>query len=189
MNEQIEIEYKILLNKDIYLQIIEDFKNYIINDYIQTNHYLIHPLLQEKRYMLRIREKNNQYELTLKRPVGEHRLETNIDIDENIKNKILNHEEVHNEIFNILNNEGIKQEELQNLFSLTTHRIDIALNEGILSVDENHYLNITDYELEYEVNDQDKGYQRFIQIINQYHLKYNHNCESKFKRALDANRI
>ena len=116
MNEQIEIEYKILLTKEIYNQILKDYKDKIIKDYIQTNHYLIHPLLQQKRYMLRIREKNNQFELTLKRPANNHRLETNINIDKETVNKILNHEYVSNKIMDILIKEGINPLELKNQF-------------------------------------------------------------------------
>lgn len=55
MNEQIEIEYKILLSENIFKQILEDYPVY--KDYIQTNYYFTHKLLQQKKYMLRIREK------------------------------------------------------------------------------------------------------------------------------------
>ena len=65
--QQIEIEYKILLTKDIFTQILNDYQNQIHHEYIQINDYFTHPLLQQKKYMLRIRTKNNQYELTLKR--------------------------------------------------------------------------------------------------------------------------
>lgn len=185
MNEQIEIEYKILLTKEIYNQILKDYKDKIIKDYIQTNHYLIHPLLQQKRYMLRIREKNNQFELTLKRPSNNHRLETNINIDKETVNKILNHEYVSNKIMDILIKEGINPLELKNQFSLTTHRCDIKLEYGILSLDENTYLDITDYELEYEVNNEKEGFLQFLEIIKPYQLTYFGNCASKIKRVLN----
>lgn len=185
LNEAIEIEYKILLTKEIFSLILKDYQNNIQNDYIQTNHYLIHPVLQEKKYMLRIREKNQEYELTLKRPVGKHRLETNIMIDKQTKDKIFRHQSVHNEIMEILKNEGIDPLELENQFSLTTHRYDIPLKYGTLSLDQNSYLNITDYELEYEVNDEKNGYQHFLEIIKPYHLQYIKNCDSKIKRVLN----
>lgn len=185
MNEAIEIEYKILLTKEIFFHILKDYQDQIKKDYIQTNYYLDHPLLQDKKYMLRIREKNQKYELTLKRPVGQHRLETNIDIDIQTKDKILHHQRVDNEIMEILRNEGIDPLELENQFSLTTHRYDIPLKYGMLSLDENDYLDIKDYELEYEVIDEKKGYQHFLKIIEPYQLHYTHNCNSKIKRVLD----
>jgi len=185
MNESIEIEYKILLTKDIFNQILLDYKDRITTDYVQTNYYLIHPILFQKRYMLRIRKKNERYELTLKRPFQYNRLETNIDISEETKDKILNHQEVHNEIMDILKDNGIDPLELENQFSLTTHRYDIQLEYGTLSLDENTYLQKKDYELEYEVIDEKKGYQHFLQIIEPYHLQYTGNCASKIKRVLN----
>lgn len=184
MNEQIEIEYKVLLDKKIYNQILKDYKNKITDTYTQTNYYLNHPLLNKKKYMLRIREKNNSYELTLKRPLNDYNRETNITIDSDIKEKILNHNPVSNEIMNILINEGINPLELENQFSLTTHRTDIQLDYGILSIDQNEYLNQIDYELEYEVNNEELGYQHFLSIINTYSIEYTKNCPSKIKRVL-----
>lgn len=185
MKEQIEIEYKILISEHIFKQIIEDYQNRIENDYIQINHYLTHPILQAKKYMLRIREKNNQYELTLKRPYQNHRLETNVDFSSKDKDRILNHQKIDNEIINILNQEGIPQEKLENQFSLTTHRYDIPLQYGLLSIDENTYLNQKDYEIEFEVTDEEKGFKQFLEIIQPYSLNYTKNCPSKIKRVLD----
>lgn len=188
MNEHIEIEYKILLTKDIYNQIIKDYHRQIKNKYTQTNYYFTHPILQEKKYMLRMREKEDYAELTLKRPINDHNLETNVRLSpqqaKNIKEskKIL----LQNEITDILQNEGIHLQELQQLFSLTTLRYDIVLDEGVLSLDHNTYLDKEDYELEFEVYDEHIGYHKFLDIINSYHLHYTHNAKSKFKRILDS---
>lgn len=186
MNEHIEIEYKILLTKDIFLQILKQYQSQIQNDYIQINHYLTHPLLQQKKYMLRIREKNNTFELTLKRPTNNHRLETNIMITAQERDKIFQHIPISNEIIDILTKENINPLELQNQFSLTTHRYDIILPEGTLSLDDNVYLDQHDYELEFEVNDEKSGYQKFLHIIQPFHLLYVKNCPSKIQRAFYA---
>ncbi len=184
MNEQMEIEYKILLTKKIYEQIKKDYQKDLIKSYKQTNYYLSHPILLKKQYMLRIREKNDQFELTLKRPKNNHQLETNMILDKETKEKILNQQEVHNEIFEILKKENILQTDLKNLFSLTTYRYDYKLKYGILSLDYNKYLDTIDYELEYEVNDEINGYKHFLSIIQSYQLQYQNNCTSKVKRAL-----
>lgn len=186
MKEHIEIEYKILLSKETFHKIINDYQNQITNHYIQTNYYLIHPLLQQKRYMLRIREKNNTYEMTLKRPFQGHRLETNVMITKEEKDAIINHQMIDNEIIDILIQEHINPLELQQQFSLTTHRYDIHLNEGILSLDQNTYLNKRDYELEFEVYNEKEGYVKFLEIIKPYNLHYLHNCTSKIQRALQS---
>lgn len=183
--QQIEIEYKILLTKDIFTQILNDYQNQILHDYIQINEYYTHPLLQQKKYMLRIRTKNNQYELTLKRPINNHRLETNIQFTKEEKDAFTHHQ-LKNEITQILEDEGIALTELKQQFSLTTHRYDIILPEGTLSLDENTYFNQKDYELEFEVNNEKAGYKKFLEIIKPYQLNYTHNCPSKIKRVLDS---
>lgn len=186
MNEQIEIEYKILLTENIFQHILKDYQNQVKKDYIQTNYYLTHPLLQSRFYSLRIREKNDTYEMTLKRPFHNHRLETNIMISKEDKDNIINHHMIHNEIIDILLQEGIDPLQLQQQCSLTTHRYDIPLTEGMLSLDENTYLHHHDYELEFEVNDEHQGFQTFLKIIEPYNLQYKGNCKSKIRRVLDA---
>lgn len=186
MNEHIEIEYKILLTKEIFFQILKQYQSQIKTDYIQTNYYLNHPLLQQKKYMLRIREKNNTFELTLKRPFHNHRLETNIMLTPKEKDAIFQHLPISNEITDILIKENINPLELENQFSLTTHRYDIVLPEGILSLDDNTYLHQHDYELEFEVNDETEGYQKFLNIIKPFQLQYKENCPSKIQRVLNT---
>lgn len=186
MNELIEIEYKILLTQEIYQKIKQYYQDQITRDYIQTNYYLTHPLLQEKKYMLRIREKNNTYELTLKRPYQHHQIETNVPLTKEQKAKILQHQPIQNEIIDILIQEGINPLELQNQYSLTTHRCDIELKEGILSLDKNTYCQQQDYELEFEVYHEQEGYQKFLEIIQPFSLHYTQNCPSKIQRVLNS---
>lgn len=182
MNEHIEIEYKVLISKQTFHALLKDYSLY--TDYIQTNYYFTHPILKEKQYMLRIREKNNQYEMTLKRPFSKHRLETNIMLTQKEKEDFFLNRNLSNEITDILQSEGIEIKELVQEFSLMTHRYDISLKEGILSLDENQYLKKTDYELEFEVHDE-SGFDKFLEIIKPYQIEYTHNCDSKIKRVYD----
>ena len=186
MNELLEIEYKMLLDKDIFYKILDDYKDDIYHQYIQTNYYLTNTSLKEKKYMLRIREKENKCEMTLKRPHLNHSLETNISISLKDKNNILNGHMIDNEIMNILKDENIDISTLKNEISLTTHRYDIILKEGTLSLDINTYNNITDYEIEFEVSDEKTGYDKFLSLIKPYNLTYIKNNKSKIKRALDS---
>lgn len=178
----IEIEFKMLITQQIYQQIVKAYESKISGDYIQTNYYLFHPQFDENKYSLRIRKKNNQYELTLKTPssIGLH--EYNEIIDEHTKNQIFAHKHVSNPIFKRLETEGIDYHELECGHYLTTHRIDIPFQYGILSLDANEYNGIQDYELEFEVNDYQKGYQQFLDIITPFHLTYTENCLSKTRR-------
>lgn len=124
--------------------------------------------------------------MTLKRPIKNHRLETNVIISQKDKENFIRHLPIQNDIIDILIHEGINIEELQQQFSLTTHRYDILLEEGILSLDENIYLNQHDYELEFECYEETKGFQKFLEIIKPYHLNYQQNCTSKVQRAMHA---
>ena len=186
MNELLEIEYKMLLDKDVFYKILGDYKEHINHSYTQTNYYLTNSHLKEKKYMLRIREKENTYEMTLKRPHLNHSLETNINISLKDKDNILNGHISDNAIISILKDEGIDVNTLTNEISLTTHRYDIILKEGTLSLDINTYNNITDYEIEFEVSDEKTGYDKFLSIIKPYNLTYIKNNKSKIKRALDS---
>ena len=186
MNELVEIEFKVLCDKDTFYKVLQDYKAYVKRDYIQTNHYLTYDLLKEKKYMLRIRDKDDTYEMTLKRPYQNHRLETNIMISLKDKEDILKGKYIDNEIINILKDEGFDISRIQNEVSLTTHRYDIELEEGTLSLDINTYNNITDYEIEFEVLDEKKGFEKFLNIIEPYHIAYTPNIKSKVKRALDS---
>ncbi len=184
MNEQIEIEYKILLTKNTYQKILNDYQNQITDAYLQVNDYFSHPLLSKKHFMLRIRSKKDKYELTLKRPYQGHRLETNIDISKEERENFINHKPMNNEIISILEENKIPYHELQQLYSLSTYRTDILLDEGVLSLDANTYLDKEDYELEFEVNDPTIGYNKFLEIIEPYNLIYIRNCTNKVMRAM-----
>lgn len=180
--DHIEIEFKILLDKTIYQKILNDYQDKKIDDYVQTNYYLFHPELDKRRYSLRIRYKKGKYELTLKTPAQVGLNEFNENIDEDIKNKIFNHQKVSNKIFDILEKENIDYKELQCGNYLTTHRVDIPLNNGLLSLDANEYNGHQDYELEFEVDDYEKGFKEFQNIIQLYNLEYKGNCLSKIRR-------
>ena len=181
MKEHIEIEYKVLLDQKTFQTLLNHYPHY--HEYIQTNYYFTHPLLKQKKYMLRIREKNNNYEMTLKRPLDRHHLESNIKLSEKEKDAFFNQHYLDNEVINILRKEGIDPSTLQQQFSLTTHRYDIELKEGMLSLDENTYLQQIDYELEFEIHAQREAYAKFLDIIKPFGIEYTSNCPSKIQRV------
>ena len=184
--EHLEIEFKMLLDESLFHQILKDYKEKITDSYQQTNYYLFHPELEKRKYSLRIREKKGNYELTLKRPAKEGLKELNLDINQEIKEMIFNHQEISNEIFDLLKEEKIYIKDLQCGDYLTTIRHDILLPDGMLSLDENEYNHHHDYEMEFEVNDSKKGLETFKEIIKPYHLHYTSNCPSKIKRLLQT---
>lgn len=182
MQTHLEIEFKILLTKDIYTQLSNDYQDQIIEQYEQTNYYLMHPILDQKHYMLRIREKNKTYELTLKQPRIDGNLETNIVLSKEEATSILHKQYPKNIIFEKLLTLGIPLQDLDNSNYLKTLRTDIQLPSGMLSLDKNTYKNTTDYELELEVTNKKEGEKAFLQLLQKYHLSYQRNCLSKIKR-------
>lgn len=184
MEENLEIEFKILIDKNTYMQIINDHK--IAHTYSQTNYYLIHPKLTELKYMLRIREKQDTYELTLKQPQKHGNLETNLKINEQTKNKILSKQLVNNEIFDLLKPLELDSTMFITKYFLKTIRHEIKTTTGLICLDQNMYNDNTDYELEYEVNDYHQGKQAFLDFVDQYHLNYTNNAPSKIKRLMNT---
>ncbi|MBS5587421.1 MAG: CYTH domain-containing protein [[Clostridium] spiroforme] len=184
MEENLEIEFKILLNKEVYNQIISDYP--IDVSYTQTNYYLMHPILNKLKYSLRIREKNNQYELTLKQPQTTGTLETNLIIDKETKDKILNNQLIHNKVFDLLSEYNLDSTMFNTNNSLKTLRKEIHTPYGLICLDYNCYNHMEDYELEYEVVDYTQGKQAFLKFIKQYNLSYKHNCISKIHRLINS---
>ena len=163
MEENLEIEFKILLDKKVYDQIINDYS--IDTSYTQTNYYLMHPILSKLKYSLRIREKNNQYELTLKQPQTTGSLETNLIINKDAKDKILNNKLVHNKVFDLLTEYNLDSTMFNTNHSLKTLRKEIHTPHGLICLDYNCYNNLEDYELEYEVIDYKQGKKAFLNFI------------------------
>lgn len=184
MEENLEIEFKILIDKNTYQQIINDYQ--AKHAYQQTNYYLMHPKLSELKYMLRIRQKESAYELTLKQPQSHGKLETNLIIDETAKNKILDHQLVTNEIFDLLKEYQLDSTMFNTSHSLTTKRYEIITPNGLICLDKNYYNNLVDYELEYEVTDYYLGKSAFLELVKKYNLNYIRNCPSKISRLLKS---
>lgn len=182
MSKEIEIEFKILLNKKTYSKIYKDLIKKPHKLYIQTNYYLTHPNLEKNKMMLRIRQIDDTFELTLKEPYIDSSLETNLPLTLEQKNKIINHQPYPNTIFTYLQKYNINALDLQQPYSLTTTRLDYKYNDGMISLDYNEYLNTKDYELEYEVPNKEIGLEHFYNFIKPYKIQYTTNCFGKSKR-------
>lgn len=181
MNTNKEIEYKILLDEKTFTHILNTYPDH--SSYTQINYYLTSKQLQEKKYALRIREKEGHYELTLKIPQGFAKMEYNLDITEDIAKEILAGHMPKNDITDVLEEHHMDCSLIIHNASLKTIRHDIHLDYGVLSLDENFYNNHHDYELEFELTDE-QGHQQFKQLKEQFHLDYTKNAPSKLKRVL-----
>lgn len=183
MEKNLEIEYKMLLSEDVFRKLMNDFNGHT---YSQTNYYLTSIELGALRYSLRVREKEGYYEMTLKTPAKTGRMEHNLEITKEDLITIQNGEMPDNEITRLLKDKGFDLSLIKQSYSLTTIRRDVPFDSGMLSLDENHYNGITDYELEFEVNDEKAGLKQFKELCETYHLQYKENCASKIVRVLST---
>ena len=168
MSQEIEIEFKNLLAYEEFLQLIDAFEVRKSDFNEQTNYYFDTEdfQLKDHKSALRIRFKKNTYTLTLKQQFEEHILETHQTIDKNRFSNVLTGMPLpQGEVTEVLGKLKIDTAEIKFLGELTTNRVELPYQEGLLVLDENHYLGKIDYELEYESADYKKGQQIFLELL------------------------
>ncbi|ANX12064.1 hypothetical protein ABE41_008595 [Fictibacillus arsenicus] len=168
MSQEIEIEFKNLLTYEEFLQLISAFEVQKSDFNEQTNYYFDTEDFQLKNHKsaLRIRYKKNTYTLTLKQQFDKHILETHQTIDNDIFPKVLSGMPLpEGEVTEEIRKLKIDTSEIKFLGELTTNRVELPYREGLLVLDENHYLGKIDYELEYESADYKKGQQNFLELL------------------------
>lgn len=184
LGQHIEIEFKNMLTKKEYLHLITEFS---INETLidtQINHYFDTDKFQLKELAsaLRIREKKGKFELTLKQPEKVGLLESNQELTKEMAFSMLQGAALP---------EGIVREQLEKIDfpinklqyfgSLTTKRCELQYKDGLLVLDHSLYLLKEDYELEYEVEDPQKGEIAFKQLLQTFHIPIRA-TENKIKR-------
>jgi uncharacterized protein YjbK len=168
VSQEIEIEFKNILTYEEFLRLIHDFgvKKTAFKE--QTNYYFDTNDFQLKSHdsALRVRLKNNSYTLTLKQQFKEHILETHQSLSNEMFSQIINGQTLPDgkvtEVIRILN---IPVSEIHHLGELTTYRVEIPYQNGLLVLDENHYLGKIDYEIEYESTDYKEGEKIFLDLL------------------------
>lgn len=184
MNQEIEIEFKNLLTQDEYHSLLAKFS--ISNDRLvsQQNHYFDTESfgLKDNGAALRIRYKKQTYTLTLKQPLQEGLLETHQQLSEKEALDMLNGGQlVAGDIYTIIENLNIDPAEIKYLGTLETKRVEIPHEDGILVFDHSSYLNVEDFELEYEVTDFNEGKFRFEEFLTNHNIPIRH-TDNKIKR-------
>lgn len=186
MNKNIEIEYKILINKKQYEQMKLLFKN---KPYQQINYYFDtkDEFLRKQRITLRTRFKDNKYEFTLKRfgDIGLDEYNENITKEDfiNLTKQI----PIKSQILELLKKDyDLDLTDLCQIYTLKTTRIDKPYMNGVLSLDLSEYMNVIDYELEYEVISTENAVENFNAFLKPFHLQYTTNCKGKRHRLCDA---
>ena len=170
-----EIEFKQILTKDLYGKI---FNTYFKNEkpFSQTNYYIDTKgfKLRDHRSALRIRVKDNSYEMTLKVPAEVGLMEYNHPTNVKLKmNDTLSNSKLPDDIRNIIEGQfNVSEDELIILGDLTTLRVETHYQNELLVLDKSEYLNKVDYELEFEVDSSNEGYEKFKQLLQEFDIKH-----------------
>lgn len=180
MKNNIEIEYKCVLNPNDYQKLWENYQNK--ETVIQINHYFdtAELMLHQQRSMMRIREINQQFLFTFKEVCGEHRQEHELILPSCSLD--------YPEIQQFIQKRHISQP-LMPLGTLTTQRTMWQDNYGTWCLDRNWYFDQEDYELEYELfTAQPVAYQKYIDFLNSQKIPYK-KAAGKYSRFIKQYKI
>ena len=185
--EELEIEYKTLLSRQDFDRIkTRFFQEPAVS---QTNHYIDTPdfALKNQQMGLRIRTFAEKAELTLKvlQTIGNQEYTQVLPLAD--ATQLLTHFRLPDGSAKTqLLARGINLTQLRVFGSLTTLRREIKTKIGLLALDENHYANTIDYELELEVTDANQGKEDFEHFltINQIPFQYAPNKIARFSATL-----
>ena len=171
--KQLEIELKTLLKKDDYNHLKKQFAH--VAPVHQKNYYIDTPdfQLREKKVAMRIRVLSDCAELTLKVPQTIGNMEYNqkmtlSEAEHYLEKQILPQGMVLEKLTEI----GIKSHDWLILGCLETIRYEMETDIGLMALDQSHYFDQTDYELELEVTDFEQGKVDFQQFLDENHITY-----------------
>lgn len=192
MHSNIEIEAKVLLQKEQYEQVVSYLHLERYKKIKQTNHYIDSTtrVLRDNDFALRVREKDD-FVLTLKTPLSEGLLEKNQTLSWR-EYDALEDESIFpvGNIKSFLELCGFNTLELKVLASLTTYRIEFEYEDGLVSLDENHYGKngkTIDYELEIESTSMERAEELIKRLLQETGItEFKFNTLSKQARALEA---
>ena len=171
--KHLEIELKTLLKKDEYNRLKNQFTD--VTPVLQKNYYIDTPdfELREKKVAMRIRTFEDWAELTLKVPQSVGNMEYNQKLQlKDAENYLSKKKLPQGLVLDELAKHGIKISEWQILGCLTTLRYEMQTAIGLMALDESQYFDITDYELELEVENHEQGKQDFQQFLEENQIAY-----------------
>ncbi len=191
MATNIEIEAKVLINRDEYNRIVKKLQKNILKEKNQTNFYIDTKDFQLKKagIGLRVRDLNNEKVMTLKVPMSEGLLEKSSTLkDEDFINLKINGSIPENDITEFVRMLGFEPNEMSVVAKLKTYRLETNYGEEgyEFSIDENEYNGITDYELEMAGNSLLKARTLLQRICNENGIEYEDNPRSKQTRAMES---
>lgn len=191
MSEELEIEFKNLLSKSEYEELLNVFHAKETDFFSQENHYFDTKdgRLRTKNAGLRIRILPQKAELTLKTPFGLHLLETTDDLSLKEAHSLLGADSIKKDgiVGEKLKELGVPLDTLHCFGSLKTVRFEKTLPEGLLVLDKSTYAGKVDYELEFETQEHNQGLLFFNHFLETYSIpkRIAKNKIIRMKDALD----
>ncbi|SES19747.1 CYTH domain-containing protein [Salisediminibacterium halotolerans] len=177
MNQEIEIEFKQLIDENTYDNMLDYFQHMRTPIAEQTNHYFDTAVfgLRSAGAALRVRNKNSRCILTLKEPHEKGLLETHQELTEEEFLQMKNSGTVPggDVAHRIADLTGSPQPDVQYLGYLKTARSEAKLDDGLLVLDKSNYFDFTDYELEFECSDETEGKKAFERLLQDWQLERN----------------
>lgn len=182
MTQEIEIEFKNIVTEEEFQSLCKSFSIEAFTK--QVNHYFETPdfSLKEAGSALRIRHKGETYTLTLKQPAEIGLLETHQVVTETeAKMMMETNTIIQGAVVDQLHKLQIPVSALTYMGSLTTERAETLFEGGTLVFDHSFYYNHDDYEIEFEVQDEETGKAAFIHLLKQHDIPIRH-TNNKVKR-------
>ncbi|PEV97418.1 CYTH domain-containing protein [Bacillus cereus] len=182
MTQEIEIEFKNMVTEEEFETLCKSFSieafTKQVNHYFETPHFS----LKEAGSALRIRHKGETYTLTLKQPAEVGLLETHQVITEDeAKMMMETNTIIQGIVVDQLYKLQIPVSALTYMGSLTTERSETLFEGGTLVFDHSFYYNHDDYEIEFEVQDEESGKAAFINLLTKHNIPVRH-TNNKVKR-------
>ncbi|EXJ22884.1 Adenylate cyclase [Alkalibacterium sp. AK22] len=190
MNQEIEIEFKNLLNATEYARLKTDFFGADASGFKQTNTYFdtTDEALRRSACALRIRVKKDEAEITLKTPFKGHHKEWNLPLNHSEAIKTINASifELPPSLTSFIREElELEITQVKKIAELTTERLERPYENCLLVLDRSWYSNTTDYELELESPSIETGNTVFNSLLHTYGIPVR-KTPNKIKRAVSA---
>lgn len=184
MNQEIEIEFKCLLSKEQFDQLVESFHPGPFAT--QHNHYFDTAdfSLKEAGAALRIREKKGRAEMTLKEPAEVGLLESTVALSIDDVTAALSGGAIPDNDVMAAARKHTGKNAFFHFGTLSTTRAEIDYRGGLLVFDHSTYVNQEDYEIEYEAKDL-SAEQTFLALLNSFNIEYKP-AKNKIRRFYDA---
>lgn len=188
MSTQIEKEFKNLLTKEEYEQLLVHYQLDESAAIHQTNTYYDTDdrQLQSLKMGLRIRTYDNDAELTLKVLLQENeQLEITDALSLVEANQLISDKKIKNagHVASMLKKENIDLDRLKPVGQLSTVRHTFSGEGGVYFLDKSYYQDQKDYELEFETEDLEKGLILFNTFLTHHEIKERKTTQ-KIQRAL-----